>query len=128
MFGVERYIDENYKDHLFSEMLYQQGVVSGANVDCAKNYGDFGAKCIIIRSIIISISAAVCRAAECPADATFTDVTGRVLFVLDVTEANNGIFELWKVIDGSQLFIRCNSTFVKFSLAHQYLTVREKRW
>lgn len=124
MFGVKRYIDENYKDNIFSEMLYAQGVISGANVDCAKNYGDFGAKCIVISSIIISLLAT----ADPAGSATFTDINGRILFVLDTVPDIVGEYELWKIIDGSQLFMRCNNVNIKFSLAHQYLTVREKRW
>lgn len=128
-FGIQRYVDENYKDHVFSEMLYDQGIISGANVDCAKNYGDFGAKCILISSISISVIPDKCFGDVCiAATITFTDINGRTIFVFDQSEAITGIYDFLKVIDGPQLFLRCNNTNVKFSLAHQYLTVREKRW
>jgi len=137
MFAIQRYVDENYEDHIYSEMLYAQGAVVGANLDCVKNYGDFGAKAILISGIIISFKEVIVPGTY---SATFTDINGRILFVLtsaiqaplglggNVVNSDNIFAEFWKILDGPQLFIRCNNINVNFSLAHQYLTVREKRW
>jgi len=120
MFSVQKYIDENYKDNIFSEVLYKQGIITGINVDCSKNYGDFGAKCILISSLIISYPVGLAGTA------TFTDVSGRIFFVFDIIDlGKQDIYEFWKVIDGPQLFMRCDNVDVKFSVAHQYLTARE---
>lgn len=119
MFSVQRYLDENYKDNLYSEMLYRQAVVQGANAVSKIDYAQRGAKCILISSLIISIPADVA------AVATFTDATNRTLFQIDVIQNNSGIYEFWKIQDGSQLFLNCDNNTVKFSVAHQYLTVRE---
>lgn len=127
MFGVERYIDQNYKDHDFSEPLYAQSVIAGGNSIVSKDYGFSGAKCILINSIIISVSADVCFADVCILTSTFTDVNGRVLFMMDQTASINGIYNFWKVLSGSQLFISCNNANMTFSISHQYLTVKEDR-
>jgi len=116
MFGAERYIQQNFKNAWYSEILYLQSVVSGANAVVSIDHRDSGAKMILCSSIWISDALF--------AITVFTDVYGKILFTstsLAGIASLNGGWEFWYIINSGQLFISANSANTIFSIGYQYL-------
>lgn len=128
-YGDKKYITQS--DELnsmwYSEPLYTVSTLVGAAQVARTQYGDFGAKYILITGIILS-SGIAAGAANL---VTFTDIFGRVIFVMDSGREGNGFYEIVKIIPGQQVFV--SATFQApviadyfFTVKHQYLREVDK--
>lgn len=121
MFGTQVYINQQFDrekhEPWYSEILYQNSVVSGADCVATIDYGDFGAKYIYISGIIISFFSTL------GSNTSFTDQFGRVLFTVKTDTNTNGYIEFEQVIKGSTLFVSAHSPAAgfTFTVKHQYL-------
>lgn len=129
-FGVVKYLTQSdqLKALWYSEPLSVVSSLVGAAQVARMNYGEFGAKYILISSIIIS-SGIVAGAANL---VTFTDRFSRVLFVMDISREGNGCVCINKVIPSEELFVQAafQAPVVAdyfFTVQHQYLREVDKK-
>ncbi len=117
MWGLEKYIFQEFPNAWYSEVLYVQGVVISGNTVAQENYADHGATYILITGIILSFPSALATSI------TFTDAFNRILFVMAADPGGNGFLPVQQLIKGEsfQIIANNNTDGFNFSVQHQYM-------
>jgi len=122
MYGTQKYLEQNYPNYNYSEILYLNSSVGIAKID----YEDFGAKLILISGIWVSFELAQIINSEI----TLTDNFGRQIFSLGESPDANGFYPMNYIIIATGLLftavVPSGLDNFKYSLQHQYLMVPEK--
>ena len=122
MYGTEKYLEQNYPKHIYSEILYLNSIVGVAR----KNYREFGAVAILITGIWVSFE----KAQIVDTVYTLTDNFDRLIFSLNQSPDANGFHPMNYIIIAANLNFTsvapAGLDFLKYSLQHQYLMVPDK--
>lgn len=122
MYGVEQYIDQNLPvGAIYSKMIYTPSAVVGGVAIVQRDYTNMGAVYIILHVFILSFAAVAAL------DVTFTDEYNQPMFLMRNDPASNGIFYFPHIIEKGVMKIFSNNADVKFSVGHQYITVKDDR-
>jgi hypothetical protein len=115
MFGALKYLDQEYPDAWYSEVLHSKAVISGITTIAVGDYAKFGATFILITGIIVSFTAAA------GAFAIYTDQFNIPIMTLAIDPNSTGFYPIIKIIRGESLRIIANTNAGNFSVQHQYL-------
>ena len=117
MYGLERYLQQEFPDAWYSEVRYVQSVISPAGTTVALgDYLEFGATFILITGFILSFDAVVA------ASVMFTDQVNQPLFEIQKSPNSTGFYPIFQMIKGGTFRISANTnTNLKFSVQHQYM-------
>lgn len=126
MFGAEEFIKQRIPQGvIYSEIIWQASVTGVGVTDPAivnVDYNKMGAKWILVHGLQISSDNSGIPGTL----VNFIDAYNITLFTIYELREATGIFEFWFLMKGSKLFLQADSHDIKFSVGHQYLSLKEK--
>lgn len=117
MYGVGKYLLQQFPDAWYSEMLYVRSVIAGAISVASADHNKDGATFILIAGIIVTST-------DIGTLVTLTDQFTRLLFVVHANGNSTGYYETPLLIKTESLRINANIANANFVYTVQYQYLR----
>lgn len=122
-FGIQKYIEQVFGKGIepqYSEILYEASVAGVATQFVQRNWGEQGAKMILVHSMFLQTPALA------PPARQITDRFGRIVFQFTSIVDVSGYYDLPYILKGSELFFTLNEVTANFTIGYQYLMEPER--
>ena len=120
--GIEKYIRQIFGDAQpqYSELLYEASTVSVGTQFVLRDWGNQGAKLILVHSLFLQVPALA------PPARRIVDRYGRIVFQFTPIVDVSGYYDLPYLLKGSEMFFSLNEPTANFTIGYQYLMEPER--